>query len=249
MPDPPVPMPYFRGRLSTLYVGDCRALTPTLEPRSVDLLIADPPYGTSWRSNFRRLGRFDAMAGDDGSVDWPAALGELVKRLLRNKRHVYVFGHDPQRLVEALGLGGTAELIWDKGHQGLGNLELPWGPQHEPITFGVYDWSRRNRDEGSGRLAARMRRGSVLRVPRVKGAAARRHPDEKPVALMRELVESSSCVGDLVLDPTCGVGSTGVAAVLAGRRFVGIELDLRYADIAVDRLREAERIAQLAEVA
>lgn len=240
--------PYYQGQLATLYVGDCREVGPSLESRSVDLLIADPPYGVGWRSG-RRNERFDAMAGDDGSVDWPAVLGALVRRLVQNNRHVYVFGYGPDQLAEPLDLGGTAELIWDKHHLGPGNLELPWGPEHERFTFGVYHWSKVNRAKGSGRLSARMRQGSVVQARRVNGAAAHRHPDEKPVALLRTLVESSSCVGDFVFDPTCGVGSTGVAAVLAGRRFVGIELELKYADIAVDRLREAERIAQLAEVA
>lgn len=240
-------VPYYQGQQATLYVGDCRDVVPHLPARSVDLLIADPPYGVSWRSS-RRNERFEAMAGDDGTVDWPSVLGGLVRRLLRNNRHVYVFGYGPDQLTKPLDLGGVTELIWDKNHMGMGDLELPWGSEHERFTFGVYDWSKVKRERGSGRLAARMRQGSVVQAARVNGAAAHRHPDEKPVALLRPLVESSSCTGDTVLDPTCGVGSTGVAAVLAGRRFIGIELELKYADIAVDRLREAERIARLAEV-
>ena len=239
--------PYYAGPMATLYVGDCRDVAPQLPARSVDLLIADPPYGVNWRSN-RRSEKFDHMAGDDGLTDWPTVIGDIVRRLLCNSRHVYVFGYTPDQVAKPCDLSATAELIWDKEHHGSGNLQVPWGPEHERISFGVYDWSAKNREAGRGKLTARLRQGSVLQARRPNSGAVR-HPDEKPVSLLRQLVESSSCAGDTVLDPTCGVGSTGVAAVLEGRRFVGIETDLRYADIAVERLRAAERIAEMAGAA
>ncbi|GLZ62840.1 DNA methyltransferase [Micromonospora sp. NBRC 107095] len=239
--------PYYQTPRATLYLGDCRDVIPALPARSVDLIIADPPYGVNWQSG-RRAERFDHMAGDDGSIDWPAVLGDAVRRLLRNHRHTYVFGYAPDQVAKPCDLGATAELIWDKQHHGPGNLSVPWGPEHERITFGVYEWSARNRDKGSGRLAARLRQGSVIQAARPNSGQVR-HPDEKPVPLMRALVESSSCLGEAVLDPTAGVCSTGVAALLAGRRFVGVESDRRYADLGVARLVEAERIADLAEAA
>lgn len=238
--------PYYQGERATLYLGDCRDVVPMLPRQSVDLLIADPPYGKNWRSNYRTE-RFDAMASDDGSTDWPAALGNAATHVLRNTRHVYVFGYRPADLADPLALGGICELVWDKGHLGMGDLTAPWGPEHESITFGVYDWSPANRAKGKGRLAARLRQGSVIQARRPNSGQVR-HPDEKPINLMLALVESSSCRGELVLDPVCGVGSTIVAAVLAGRRAIGIEIDERYLAIAVDRVREAERIAKLAEV-
>ncbi|PWR10596.1 hypothetical protein DKT68_08535 [Micromonospora acroterricola] len=237
--------PYYQSPRATLYLGDCRDIAPTLPARSIDLIIADPPYGVNWRSG-RRTDQFDRMAGDDGSIDWPAVLGDMVRRLLRNHRHTYVFGYTPDQVAKLCDLGATAELIWDKQHLGPGNLSVPWGPEHERITFGVYEWSARNRDKGSGRLAARLRQGSVIQAARPNSGQVR-HPDEKPVPLLRPLVESSSCLGETVLDPTAGVCSTGVAALLAGRRFVGFESDQRYADLGVERLIKAERIADLAE--
>lgn len=188
------------------------------------------------------------MDGDDGTVDWPAVVGGMVRTLLRNHRHVYVFGYSPDQVGKPCDLGATAELLWDKQHIGSGNLSVPWGPEHERLTFGVYEWSARNRDKGSGRLAARLRQGSVIQAARLNSGQVR-HPDEKPVALLRPLVEASSLLGETVFDPTAGVCSTGVAAVLAGRRFVGIESNRNYLDVGVDRIRRAEQIADLAEVA
>jgi DNA modification methylase len=237
--------PYYQGERATLYLGDCRELAGRLGPRSMDLLVADPPYGVSWQSNWRAE-RFGQMAGDDGSVDWLGGLADMTSSLLRNHRHVYVFGYAVADVAARLPVGATAELIWDKDHLGPGNLAVPWGPEHERIAFGVYEWSKVNREKGRGRLAARLRQGSVIRAPRPNSGQVR-HPDEKPVELLRALIEASSCLGETVFDPTAGVASSGVAAVLAGRRWVGIELDDQYCSIAVDRLREAERIAKEAD--
>jgi DNA modification methylase len=72
-----------------------------------------------------------------------------------------------------------------------------------------------------------------------------RHPSEKPLGLLRELIESSSRQGELVLDPCAGSGSTGVAAVLLGRRSLLIESHEPYARLAADRVREAEKVAAM----
>lgn len=230
----------------TIVWGDCADLIGTLP--TADLLVTDPPYGVKWNSG-RNGGRFGPLLGDDGTLDVPGLLGALARAHLRRARHAYVFGYRPAQLSEAMQLGGTAELIWDKGVMGPGRLESPWGPQHEVVAFGVHDQSAVGRAQGGGRLAARLRSGSVLRYQRPHAARVTRHPTEKPVALMRELIESSSRQGDLVLDPFAGSGATLVAAILAGRRAYGIELDHRYAELAVERVRSAERIADQIAVA
>lgn len=235
--------PFYESDLATLYVGDAREILPTLPRDSVDLLVTDPPYGVGWYSGNHRKVPFDRIVGDDGSLDVPAVLALVTAGVLRNHRHVYVFGYDAEALREPLRLSATMELIWDKGGPGLGNLRLPWGPSHERLTFGVHTKSPSNRRDGHGRLAARLRAGSVLRVPKLHGNVLR-HPTEKPVALMRLLIESSSLPGELVLDPFAGVGSTLVAAIVTGRRAIGIEIDKRYAEIAAERLRKAEAIAR-----
>jgi site-specific DNA-methyltransferase (adenine-specific) len=173
----------------------------------------------------------------------PGLLGGLVRAHLRPNRHVYVFGFQPSQLAEPLQLGGTAELIWDKVNIGMGDLTKPWAPQHEPITFGAHHPGKSKRASGGGNLAARLRSGTIIRVQRKNGTQVNRHPTEKPVRLMTELIESSSRHGELILDPFCGSGSTLVAAVLSGRQAIGCELDERYVSVAIQRVREAEQIA------
>lgn len=229
--------------LCTVVLGD--ATDPdTLPTGWYDLLCTDPPYGVRWKSG-RRTESFGQIAGDDGTLDVPDLLGEWCgdyTRGLLNHRHVYVFGYRPEQLSEPLRLGGTTELTWDKGIKGPGNLKLPWGPAHERVAFGVYTPKASDRRAGDGRLTARLRQGSVLKAAR---PAATRHPTEKPVTLMAQLIESSTVRGELVVDPFAGVGSTLVAAILSGRRAWGVELEERYAMIAVDRVRRAEEIARM----
>jgi site-specific DNA-methyltransferase (adenine-specific) len=162
---------------------------------------------------------------------------------------VYVFGYASKDLAGPLRLGGTAELVWDKVDIGSGDLAASWGPSHEPITFGVHVKRRSDRQKGAGNLSARLRRGSILRYQRPGRSSAARHSNEKPVPLMQDLIESSTVRGDLVVDPCAGSGSTGVAAILEGRRCFLVEIDRKHAELAVQRVKAAERIADLIEAA
>lgn len=235
---------------ATVIWGDCR--DPQIiasVPDGYGLLCTDPPYGVAFESNFGK--NFRQIAGDDGSVDWPGVLAEWVgpegtaTRGLAEKRHVYVFGYRPEQLAGPLRFGGSLELVWDKLMTGMGDLTAPWGPAHERITFGVHVKRKSNRARGDGNLSARMRQGSVLRYARPNSGSATRHSNEKPVPLMADLIESSTVRGDLVVDPCAGSGSTGVAAVLEGRRCFLVEIDRQHAEEAVRRVQAAERIADL----
>lgn len=221
--------PYYEDGNATLYLGDAREVLPALTAGSSDLLLTDPPYDIGFKSN---RGQHDRIAGDDGTLDIRAVLAAAC-RVLRRSRHAYVFG--PSSVLPEMLTAGV-ELVWDKGIVGMGDLSVPWGRSHEPISFALHQPSKANREQGFGRLTARIRQGTVLRVDRTHGASSKRHPTEKPVLLLRQLIESSSVMGDMVLDPFAGVGSTLVAATLEGRRSVGIEIEERYCEIAAKRL-------------
>jgi hypothetical protein len=240
----------YESPLVTLWEGDCAEVIADLpaysqeRPSAFHLLATDPPYGVGWQSN-ARIKSFDRIAGDDGTLDVPSILGAAVRALPLN-RHVYVFGYTPDQLAAPMALSSTAELVWDKILPSKGDLTLPYATSFERLTFGVHGKGWKSTMTGGG-LTARMRRGAVLRVPRPNGRAVTRHPTEKPVALMRQLVESSSLPGDVVFDPFAGCGSTLVAAVLTGRRALGVELDPGYVTTAIDRIKRAEDLA--AEIA
>lgn len=236
--------PFYESEYVTLYHGDALSVALDLPTASVDLIACDPPYGVRWQSN-KRTEKFATIANDDGTFDVTGALAVCLPSLKRG-RHVYVFG--PADLSK-LPLTESAEIIWHKGVFGMGDLTLPWAPQHERITFATYEISKANRVKGYGKLAARLRRGSVVEAQRPQGDGVKRHPSEKPVALMRQLIESSTVIGETVFDPFAGSGSTLVAALLEGRKAIGIEVDEGFCRLATERVRWAERVAADMEVA
>jgi len=221
-------------------LGDAREELPSLEKESVDLVVVDPPYGVEWRSNLR-VERFD-MLSEDGTADRDGIrtiLDECV-RVVGQNRHLYVFG--PEDVLDGLKVTKPVSLIWDKGVNGAGDLTAAWGPAHEPIWFLVSKWRHGGQAGMDNNVAARLRKGSVITAMRRTGRKVR-HPTEKPHALISELIESSSRAGELVLDPCAGSGSTGVAAILRGRRALLIESDERWARLAAERLRAADLLA------
>ena len=227
--------PYYDEDGITIYHGDCAELAPALG--EFDLIVTDPPYGKEYQSNRWMQGGFDVIEGDEDGAAVVGLLVDLVRNNLRRYRHAYVFGPlDLSPLVAEGLVQEPVELIWDKEMLGMGDLALPWASSHEAIQFLVGVKSRANVKKGEGKLAARLRRGSVLLCQRINAAATVRHPTEKPVRLLRELIESSSCMDDSVFDPFMGVGSTLVAAKLEGRTATGIEIREDYCAEAVRRL-------------
>jgi DNA modification methylase len=225
--------PYYDEHGITIYHGDCREVLPTLPKGSVHLIVTDPPYGVRWQSH-GRAERFAFIVGDEDQTAAEIGLA-LALAALKDGRHVYAFGRYD---LSALPLGASAELIWDKGSASHNGAAMLWARHHEYIQFAEYRSSAAHRERMRGQKAARIRQGSVLRYASLDGSVLR-HPTQKPVALLRELIEMSSRFGETVLDPFAGVGSTLVAAQLEGRRAIGIEIEERYCEIAAERLRQS----------
>lgn len=127
--------------------------------------------------------------------------------------------------IESADLRKAGKLIWDKTHFGLGKC---FRNQTETIlhfTKGV--GCRPQRNDTSNLLSYEpVRRSKAL------------HPTQKPTMLLERLIDTLCPVGGVVLDPFFGSGSTGEAALSAGRQFIGVERDERYYNLAADRLRQ-----------
>ena len=206
---------------AVLYLGDCLEILPTLP--KVDAVITDPPYGVAFKSGM------DGFLGDCNVIgDADTEVRDAVVRWRGTSPCVMFGSWKIQR--PAVNLRGL--LIWDKGpHVGMGDLSFPWRPNHEEI----YVW-------GDG---FRGHRGtSVLQYNAPSPNFIRRdHPTEKPIGLMVALVEKSP--PGLILDPFMGSGTTGVACMNLGRKFVGIEVHEPYFDIACERIENAQRQERL----
>lgn len=213
-PGPPLPTPYYSDDWVTIYHGDCREITEWL---CGDVMVADPPYGMSLKSNMGGAFGDCAIANDETSEARDAAL------MLWGNRPALVFGRWSVKRPN----GTQMVLTWEKGnHVGMGNLALPWKPNTEEIYV-----------LGSG--FAGHRGSSVLRHLALAGTVGRAqdgtrfHPTEKPVDLIRELI--LKCPPGVIVDPFMGSGTTLRAAKDLGRKAIGIELDESYCEIAAMR--------------
>jgi hypothetical protein len=124
--------------------------------------------------------------------------------------------------------GTKGSLVWDKGPAfGMGDLKFPWKGSWELIYIRGSIW-RGSRDEG-------VLKGHIQVSWESHG---RGHPHQKPVSLCETLLQKlpSECI---ILDPFMGSGTTGVAAVKLGRKFIGIEIEPKYFDIACKRIQAA----------
>jgi DNA modification methylase len=134
-------------------------------------------------------------------------------------------------------------LVWVKDALVLGHADYHY--RHEPILFGYKPAQEGRRGRGGRGWYGDNAQASVFEVPRPRRNED--HPTSKPVALVRPMVRNSAGTGDVVLDPFLGSGSTLIACEELGRRCYGIELDPRYADVAVQRWeaftgKKAERV-------
>jgi DNA modification methylase len=208
--------PYYEHAGIAVYNGNALDAIPQLE---ADVMVTDPPYGVKLSSSMGGRHGDCAIVGDCDQRTRDEALR------LWGTRAALVFGSWKVSRPEAT----RAVLIWEKGeHVGMGDLELPWKPNHEEIYV-----------LGSGFCGKRT--GSVLRYLAIAGCVGLRtsrfHPTEKPVDLMTSLLEKCPASW-VVLDPFMGSGTTLVAAKNLGRRAVGIEIEERYCEIAAKRLSQ-----------
>lgn len=209
-----------------LYLGDCRDILPTLA--KVDAVITDPPFGIDYQSGQREDGLW--KAGKRITNDQDTTCRDEAMAMLAGIPAL-VFGS--RRAPQPDGTRTT--LIWDKGPAlGMGALDLPWKPSYEEIyVIGKGFHGRRD--------------GAVIYCPPVQSMAknGREHPNEKPLRLLAMLLEKSPA--GTVCDPFMGSGSTGVACVIAGRPFIGMEIEPAYFDIACRRIEDAQRQSRMFE--
>ena len=215
-----------------LLFGDCLEVMNGIPNKSIDMVLCDLPYGEVNRKS-AGLRNLDKSIADECSIDFEKLIAHY-KRILRNGT-VYLFCGTKQisSLTEILQQNGfsTRLGLWEKSNPSPMNGDKVWLSGAEFCVIGRQPKATFNRH---------------CEKPIWKYPCGRNklHPTQKPVGLMEYLIETSTNRGDVVLDNCMGSGSTGVAAVNTGRRFIGIELDKGYFDIAKSRIEEIDKEAQ-----
>lgn len=228
--------------------GDCLEVLPTLPDGIAAAIVTDPPYGIGYASSRKtRIGGGERVTRanfgrDEIVTEWiPDAY-----RLLKEDAYLYCFTrwdviHIWRDAFLAAGFKTAQRLVWDKAHWKMGDLRH-YGSQTEDVLV-MYKGGPAIFPGGKGR------RGNLLRQSASWLPEGQfNHPTQKPEALLAQFITDSTEPGGLILDPFCGSGSTGAAAIKTGRRFYGVELDDAFATIARDRIAKAAEQARQLEL-
>lgn len=212
--------------------GDATSLILDLPNESIDCIITDPPYGVDVGHGGGHRMEADFDDSPEAAIAIIRSIAPQCRRVLKPSGHLYTFfGPALWRECQDVWKSAGFEIrdvpnIWVKpgGATGTTDWDHNFAPTWEPFIFA----SNRMR-----RLA--YKRKNVFTYA-VELGSQRHHPTQKPVELLRELIQLSTEPGEVVFDPFCGVGSTLVAASQLRRKFLGFELNDRYVQIVLQRL-------------
>jgi site-specific DNA-methyltransferase (adenine-specific) len=232
--EPPARVEHAGAEAFAVSRGDAVDLLRGLPSSSVDLIVTDPAYESL--EKHRAIGTTTRLKhSKSSSNDWftifpnarfPELFAEAHRVLTRNA-HLYLFCDQEtmfvaKPLAEQAGFRFWKPIVWDKCAIGMG---YHYRSRYEMILF-FEKGKRKLNDLGVP---------DVLRFPRVH----RGYPSEKPAEVSEVLVRQSTLPGELVVDPFCGSGSVGVAALRQGRRFLGGDVSPTAVSVATARLEEA----------
>ncbi len=248
---PFVGFPWFMSekRDFLLYRQDALEMLPRIPDHSVDLIFADPPYflsngGTTCQSG-RRVsvdkGEWDQSMGIEQNHAFNRAWLSECRRILKPEGSLFVSG--THHVIFSIGFAMQQldmkilnEITWYKVNPPPNLACRTFTHATEKIIWATPDASSRHyfdyqsmKEENGGK---QMQDVWSITPPRKQEKRFGRHPTQKPLELLMRIVRAASPEGALVLDPFSGSGTTGIACALLGRRFIGIELNPEYLEIA-----------------
>ena len=207
----------------TLYLGDCREILPTLG--KVDAVVTDPPYGIGLAGGFSGAGGFSkpiARREYEGDWDDETPTADVFSTILEKAEQSIIWG---------------GNYFTDKLPQG--SFWLVWDKENTMPTFSDAELAWTNIDKKSVKRIRWTQNGLMSREKE------RFHPTQKAVEVMRWSISHLKGETSTILDPFMGSGTTGIAAHQMGKRFIGIERDPKFFEIACQRIEDAQRQSDL----
>jgi DNA modification methylase len=217
---------------TNIFNGNCIEYIKTIKDKSIDCLITDPPYGVDIQ-----FGAYDNQLSrkieNDGNIkDALILLDEMllnVKSKLKDNAHIYIFCNwkiYPQFSLIILKHFQIKNLIiWDKLFMGMGDLKGNYSSSYEMIVFAGGNREFLNRPKN---------------IIQCRFNDERFHNTQKPVDLIKQLIENSTNVNETIFDPFLGSGSTVIAAKELKRNYIGCEIDEQNYKITLKRLDDGK---------
>lgn len=221
---------------------NCLTAIKNMPDMCIDLIVTDPPYKLTSRGCSGTMGGYwkeeKAKKGvifDNNSISCKEYLPEFY-RILKNKSILYLMCNNTnlQEMINVATQSGfkfVKSLIWEKGNKICGRYYM-----------NCFEYILLFR-KGGDKPIKNCGTPDILKVPIKKQKdinGKNLHNTEKPVELMKILIENSSDENDIILDPFMGIGSTGIASKELNRNFIGIELDEKYYKIACERINNTQ---------
>lgn len=220
--------------------GDCvKGMRETIKDASIDLIVTDPPYLVSYKTNYRKNKehKFCSEIKNDNNPD---LINDYIKecyRILKPNSAMYMFCscvHIDKfmQMARDAGFNIKNNIVWVKNNWTAGDLQAAFGRQHEYILL-----LNKGRKKFHGK-----RLTDVWYFDRVAGSE-QVHQNQKPIELIKRCIEYHSEPGQVIFDGFMGSGTTAVAALETHRNFVGFELDDEYHKVATARIDECKKMS------
>jgi len=207
---------------------DCLEFMKTLPGRCIDLVLTDPPYGIDYQSNMRVMSKkFDKLVNDNNSSRLETY--KEFYRILNDDCVAVIFcsfknyAEDYNKIAEFFDIKNV--IVWDKGGGGIGDLTHSLLTDYELAIVAHKGMCEiRGKRDGSVWSEGKVNPNTML------------HPTEKPLGIIKRIIDKFSDEGDTILDPFLGSGTTAVACKQLKRNYIGVEISKEYCKIAQERL-------------
>lgn len=213
-----------------LHLGDCLDIMRNIPDKSIDAVITDPPYGIGMDNSNKRT----KPSRPNSYTLYPEFRYHKTNWDKRPIDKIY---------FDEIFRTSISQVVFGANYY----------PTYFPHGYGWIYWDKMNGDNNcfsDGEFAfsskgIQSRHFKCSAFDGLKGGKDREHPTQKPLALMKWIIQTYTHEGDTILDPFMGSGTTGVACVQTGRNFIGIEIDEGYFKIAEKRIHEAQQQMRL----
>lgn len=255
--------PYFLRGNFVLYLDDCLKILEQIPDNSIDMIFADPPYNLS-NGGFTvhagkmvsvNKGNWDKSRGFNGDYNFHYDWLSACKRVLKPGGTIWVSGtyhsiYQCGHAIQSLGYHILNDIAWFKPNASPNLSCRFFTASHETLIWARkekkakhkfnYDLMKNGNwpDDFIKKPNLQMRSVWSIYPPKKEEKRFGKHPTQKPIDLLVRIILASTDKGDVVLDPFTGSSTTGLAATLNNRKFIGIDMEKKYLDLSIKRYRD-----------
>lgn len=260
--------PYFKRDNFVLYHGDLLLLLDQLPADSIDMIFADPPYNLSNGGFTVHAGRMVSV----NKGEWDKSRGfsddylfhyqwlESCRRVLKPHGTLWVSGtyhsiYQCGYALQSLNYHVLNDISWFKPNASPNLSGRFFTASHETLIWARKDKKAKHTfnyklmkegdwpEDKLKKPGLQMRSVWAMGTPKLSEKKHGKHPTQKPLDLLKRIVLASTKKGDVVLDPFTGSSTTGIAAVVYDRKFIGIDLEKKYLDLSIERYKDVTHVA------